>query len=121
VEWRGLGGFTDCGGSQEQRRREGAKKTLLGAFWRAFGAIGKQVKREGPEAREFEAGIDVVFDDVEGEVVEAAEAPNRNGEQDGGFEMRVFEQEQDGGEEADEQEEEAFEFNPGGVGEVGHA
>jgi len=61
-----------------------------------------------------------MLDDVKGKVVEAAEAPDRDSQQNGDLEMRILVEKQNGGEDPDEEEEEALELNPGGVGEVLH-
>src|SRR5262249_7312762 len=64
--------------------------------------------------------IDVALDDVEGEIVEAAKAPDRDREQDRGLKRRAFNQKQRGSEQAEDEEEGAFDVEPGGAGDVPH-
>ena len=42
------------------------------------GTSAEKVENERPEARKTKAGIDIVFDDIEGEVVEPGETPDRD-------------------------------------------
>ena len=79
-----------------------------------------QVFESGIEAGEFVGGIDILFDDVEGEVVEAAEAPDHQGQIEQGVPRGIFEIENGGAGEANEEEKRGLEFHPDGVGEVFH-
>ncbi len=88
--------------------------------WPLLDAPRREVAEECEEAREAERRVDVAFEDVEGEVVEAAEGPDGDGEEDGEFECGAVEHEKNGGEQAQEQEEESFGFDPVRVSEVAH-
>ncbi len=72
-----------------------------------------------PEAVEAVGRVDVVLDDVEGEVVEAAEAPDGDDQEEGELERRVGPEEVAGGEEAGEEKKSGFDDDPA-WGEVGH-
>lgn len=61
-----------------------------------------------------------MFDDVEGEIVKAAKGPDDEREKGGGFEVGMLGEEDDGGEEAEKEKEEAFDFNPARVSEIFH-
>ncbi len=82
---------------------------------RAFRA---KVHDKGPEAGEAEGRVDVVLDDVKGEVVEAAEAPDTNDQQERDSERRLLQNEEGARKQAHQEEEGAFEFDPGGIREV---
>ena len=51
--------------------------------------LGPPVSCERPQAGEAEGRVDVVFDDIEGEVVEAAEGPDCDAEQYEQFQGRL--------------------------------
>lgn len=76
----------------------------------------EEIFGKGEKPGEFVGWIDIVFDDVKGEVVKAAEGPDDEGEKRDGFEIGMFGEEDGGGEEAEEEEKDAFDFNPAGVG-----
>lgn len=76
---------------------------------RLLRGAGEEVAEEGGEACEAVGGIDVMLDDVEGEVVGAGEGPDGDEEQEGDFEGGGGEEDAGGGEEASEEEEEGFE------------
>jgi hypothetical protein len=65
-------------------------------------------------------GIDVMFDDVEGEVIEPAEGPDDKREKGGGFEIGMLGEEDGGSEEAEKEKEDPFELYPAGIGKVFH-
>ena len=77
------------------------------------------VENSGPQTVEAVGGVDVVLDDVECKVVEAAEAPDGDDQEEGKLERRVGPEEVAGGEEAGEEEESCFDDNPARC-EVGH-
>ena len=85
-----------------------------------FAASGPQVNHKRPEPREPKSGIDVVFNHVECKVVKPAETPDANSQQHADPPRRVFEEEQDGRQNSDDKEQQAFEFDPARVGEVFH-
>ncbi|MDB6018656.1 MAG: hypothetical protein JWR19_3145 [Pedosphaera sp.] len=60
------------------------------------------------------------MDDVEGEIVEAAEAPDAEGEERGDLERWVFENQEERGKKADEEEQNSFEFDQAMIREVFH-
>ena len=62
-----------------------------------------------------------MFEHVKGEVVEAAETPDRGGEQPGDFDLRVFDEQQGRGKDSNEEKQNAFELNPNGVGKILHS
>jgi hypothetical protein len=64
-----------------------------------------QVTDEGEEAGEAETRVDVAFEDVEGEVIEAAEAPDGEQQESTGSKCGVVDHEEDTGKESEEQEE----------------
>lgn len=86
----------------------------------AFVAIPKRIADKGRESGEAVGGIDVVFDDVEGEVVGPAEGPNGDGEEDGGLEGSVQIEYQARRQEAEEDEQGEFEPQDAGAFDVGH-
>ncbi len=86
-------------------------------LWR----FAKEIAREGEEAGELIGGIDVVFQHVEREVVEAAERPDGDKEQGGYAKRWPLEKQQDRRDHTQEQEENPFRFDPGQVGQVFHA
>lgn len=88
--------------------------------WHSSAPAREQISGERPQAGEAVAGIDVVFDDVEGKVVEPAEAPDRDAEQQRGFQFQVFGEQERRGENPHDEEQDAFEFDPAGIGEVFH-
>ena len=57
---------------------------------------------------------------LEGEEVEAAEAPEGEGEEEEGAPAPMFDEEEGGGEEADEEEETAFDDDGGAALEIAH-
>src|SRR5271157_1926118 len=61
-----------------------------------------------------------MLDDVEGEIVKAAETPGAKRQQQGGFQAGLIEKEQRRCERADQEEEDALEFDPDRVGQVFH-
>lgn len=78
-----------------------------------------EVENSRPQTVEAVGGVDVVLDDVEGEVVEAAEAPDGDDQEEGELEGRAGPEEVAGGEEAGEEEEGGFDDDPT-RSEVGH-
>ena len=52
--------------------------------------------------------VDVMFDDIEGEIVDAAETPDGQNEEEKFLEGRIFSDEEKGTCQADEDEEECF-------------
>jgi hypothetical protein len=79
-----------------------------------------QITEEGPQPGKTIVGINVVLDDVEGEIVKAAEAPDGNYEQNSDLQTGLLEDEQDGGDDSHDQKEDALQFDPKGVREVLH-
>ena len=66
------------------------------------------------------AGIGVVLDDVEGEVVGPAERPDRQSQEQTDFERRRFQKQQDAGNNADQQEKDALGPQQFGALDVSH-
>jgi len=85
-----------------------------------FAAFLEEVLEEGREAGEAVAGVDVVLDDVESEIVEAGESPDGHAEEECVLQRGGFDEEQRGGDDADQEEEGAFDFDCEGGFEVGH-
>jgi len=79
-----------------------------------------EVTEEGPESGESVAGVNVMLDDVEGEIVEPAETPHTNRQQYSNFHGRCFEDQQERGTKADDQKQYALELDQARVGEVFH-
>jgi hypothetical protein len=77
-----------------------------------------QIFEERPEASEAIGGIYVMLDDVEGEVIGAGEGPDGDSQQEGEFEGGEFKENGGRRDEAGEEEEEAFEIDDAGVGQV---
>jgi hypothetical protein len=75
------------------------------------GAAFEEIFGEGKKAGETEGWVDVMFDDVEGEIVGAAKAPDGEGDEDGGLEGEVLEEEKSDAGGADDEEEKRFEVN----------
>ena len=78
------------------------------------------VSRKIPQTGKAIAGIDVVLNHVEGEIVKAAEAPNGNDEQEGDGEAWCVDEEQCRRKHAHEEEENALQLDEPRVGEIGH-
>src|SRR3954451_4428601 len=93
---------------------------LKHTLWCFLALVAEEGLEDGGQAGEAVGGVDVVLDDVEGEVVGAAEAPDGQGEEGEVLEGEDFEEEGGGGEEAGDQEEDGLEVEEFGVGEVGH-
>lgn len=83
--------------------------------------IQRRIANEGEEPREAVVGVDIVLDDIEGEVVGAAEGPDRDAEENRGGDIGRLEEEQGGGEETQDQKENAFDPNHFRALEIGHA
>ena len=82
--------------------------------------MGKQVLQERADAGEFKAGIDVFFDDVEHEVIQAGGGPDDEQEQHRDLPGTGFKQDQSRGDEQDHQEQESLEVDQLSAFEVGH-
>jgi hypothetical protein len=82
--------------------------------------IGEQVACEREKAGETKRRIDVAFQNIEGEVVEAGEGPHREDEQGGHAECGPLEKQQCRGQQTQEEEKQGFEFDPERAGEVFH-
>ena len=87
---------------------------------RAMLLLTQEVTSEVDKAREAVAGIDVVLDDVEREVVGTAEGPDRENEQKRGLKRRVGQQDGRGREQAQQKEQGAFEVQEFWVLDVWH-
>ena len=61
-----------------------------------------------------------MFDDVEGKIVETTEAPDGDRQQHRHLEGRRFQHQQGRGENYDDQEENSFQLDPAGVGQIFH-
>jgi hypothetical protein len=66
------------------------RRSFLVAFMVQRLPLAEHVPRERPEAGEFVGGIDVMLDDVEGEVMGSGEAPDCDRQQQGDFEARIL-------------------------------
>ncbi|MGO8753588.1 MAG: hypothetical protein ACLQNE_47245 [Thermoguttaceae bacterium] len=80
----------------------------------------KQIADKRRKAREVKAGIDVVLDDVESEVVSTGKTPNGDAEQQGDLKCRMFRKDQARGHETAKQEQEAFGIEQSRILDVGH-
>src|SRR5262249_38317693 len=90
---------------------------------RLFGAgplLSQGVPGKGPKPREAVTGVNVVFDDIEGEVVGAGEAPHRHRQQQGHVEARALQEDERGREQAAEKEEPALKVKEPPVRDVAH-
>ena len=91
-------------------RNNGGETARAGSRFAA--RVGEEIAGEGAKAGETERGIDVAFEDVESEVVEAGEGPYSEDEQSGNAKRGALEKKKSGGEQAQEEKEETFEFDP---------
>jgi hypothetical protein len=73
-----------------------------------------------PIPRELEVRIHVVFDDIECEVVEAAEAPDGEGEQEGCSPVRLLNQQERRRQQANKQKQKSLGLNPPWVSQIFH-
>lgn len=80
----------------------------------------QQVLQKGANAGEFKAGIDVFFDDVEHEVIQAGGRPDDKQEQYRDLPGAGFKEDQSPGDEQDHQEQESLEVDQLSAFEVGH-
>ncbi len=80
-----------------------------------------KIAEERPQPGEAVARVHVMFDDVEGEIIEPAETPDTNRQQHANLKGWSFQDQQDRGDQADDQEQDAFEFDHAGISEVFHA
>ncbi len=82
--------------------------------------LSQQVLQEGADAGEFIFGIDVFFDDVEHEVIQAGGRPDDQQEQYRDLPGTGFKEDQSRGDEQDHQEQESLEVDQLSAFEVGH-
>lgn len=61
-----------------------------------------------------------MLDDIKSEVIEPAEAPDCNEEQKDDFDLRMLSQKHTGGQQPDDQKQNALEFYPARIGDVFH-
>lgn len=73
-----------------------------------------------PQAGESKGGIHVVLNHIEGEVVEAAKAPDRDDQQEGNRRTGRVAEQQSRCKDAEEKKEHAFQLDEPGIGEVSH-
>src|SRR6476661_7225356 len=78
----------------------------------------EEIPAEGPKSREAVFRVDVMFDDVEGEVVEAAETPDGDREKYRMAQSMILHQQEDGGKQAKNEEQHPFEFDDIWIGEI---
>src|SRR5262249_19409020 len=102
------------------RRGDSGRRSVETAGRRSGAPSPPYIAYEIDQPGELVLRIDVALDDVEDEVVEAAKAPDRDREQDRGLKRRAFNQKQRGSEQAEDEEEGAFDVEPGGAGDVPH-
>jgi hypothetical protein len=74
-------------------------------------APGPEINEKRPQAREAIAWIHVLLNHIKGEIVKPAETPDRDRQQDGGFDGRVFQDQEEGRENANDQEKNSFELD----------
>lgn len=93
----------------------------IAAFLFPLTGPAEPVLDKGEETGKFVGGVDVFLDDVEGEIVEAAKAPDGQAQEDSGLPFGIVQQEEQGGGAADDGKEQGFELDPKGIGQVFHA
>ena len=82
--------------------------------------VRQKIDPNRPKTGEVEAGIDIVFDDIECEVIEPAEAPDGNDEQSADSPIRPVKKQQERGSDSEEQEQSAFYLNPRRIRDIFH-
>ena len=82
--------------------------------------IAEQRAGEGEKSRETIRGVDIAFEDLEREIVEAAEGPGRDHQKARRSKRRALEKHQDRRKQTQKEEQKAFGFDPGGAGQVFH-
>lgn len=79
-----------------------------------------EILRKCEQAGETEVWIDVMFDDVEREIVGAAKTPDQRGEQERGLEVVVLREEQNERGHADDQKQNGLEVDRGFAFQIAH-
>ncbi len=75
---------------------------------------------ESDQPGKFVARVNVFLDDVKRKIVKPAAAPDRHREQHGGLPFGIIEKNQEGGGEADDKKQNAFQLDPKRIREVFH-